>query len=422
MKKNIVAKLLIGTMIFTAMPQMVFADETEIDKTKAEISIKTEAINKSQGELSILDNKLIDLKIKIDDNNKSISEVSSNIADVQKELVVKEEEYAQKQEDFATRLRVVYKAGNISMIQTLMQSQNFSDFLVRLKVVNAVMKEDAELVKALDKVKDELTAKRGELDSKKAVLVALVGSLTATSNETKDSRKQQSELIAKLNEEKSSLYKLLAGQEDKLLDEVRTVLADGSSTEEQLEDAKNLLSAISDKITVDSVARNAEDLENKLGDKITAIQVKLEEEARVEAARLAGASSSNNSVSYSAPSSGSGIGYAALEAAKSYLGVPYVYGGSSYSGMDCSGLTSTAYRQAGISIPRTATAQYYASYKISRSELIPGDLIFWGYGGEITHVTMYAGNGMTIHAPSEGYTVCIVPMLNMQYIGAGRPY
>lgn len=419
MKKNLVAKLLIGAMIFTAMPQMVFADETEIDKTKAEISLKTAEISKSQGELSVLDNKLIDLKIKIDENNKSINEVSSDIADVQKELVVKEEEYAKKQEDFSTRLRVVYKAGNVSMIQTLMQSENFSDFLVRLKVVNAVIKEDAELVKALDKVREELTAKRTELDSKKAVLVALVGSLTATSNETEESRKKQSELIAKLNEEKTSLYKLLAGQEDKLLDEVRTVLADSSSTEEQLEDAKTLLSAISDKISVDSVARNAEDLENKLGDKITAIQVKLEEEARIEAARLAGTSSS---VSYSAPSSGSGIGNAALEAAKSYLGVPYVYGGSSYSGMDCSGLTSTAYRQAGISIPRTATAQYYASYKISRSELIPGDLIFWGYGGEITHVTMYAGNGMTIHAPSEGYTVCIVPMLNMQYIGAGRPY
>lgn len=122
-------------------------------------------------------------------------------------------------------------------------------------------------------------------------------------------------------------------------------------------------------------------------------------------------------------SSNLGTGARALAEAKTYLGVPYVYGGASYSGVDCSGFTMRAYAQAGVSLPRTATAQYRASRRISRSDLQPGDLIFWGFGGEITHVAMYVGNGMQIHAPRPGKSVCIVKMFGgMDYIGAGRPY
>ncbi len=128
-------------------------------------------------------------------------------------------------------------------------------------------------------------------------------------------------------------------------------------------------------------------------------------------------------VKVSKPSTNTSKGERALAEARKYLGVPYVYGGASFRGVDCSGLTLRAYAAAGISLSHSANAQYRASRRISRSDLKPGDLIFWGYRGEITHVGIYAGNGKQIHAPRPGQSVCLVPLsTSMDYIGAGRPY
>lgn len=95
--------------------------------------------------------------------------------------------------------------------------------------------------------------------------------------------------------------------------------------------------------------------------------------------------------------------------AMQFQGVPYVWGGTSPSGFDCSGLVQYVYRQAGYSLPRTAAAQYGAGTPISYSELAPGDLVFFGYGS-ISHVGIYIGGGSMIHAPFEGDVVRVAPV------------
>lgn len=83
-----------------------------------------------------------------------------------------------------------------------------------------------------------------------------------------------------------------------------------------------------------------------------------------------------------------------------FLGTPYVWGGTTPRGFDCSGFTSYVYKNAkGKSIPRTSGAQYASSKKISRSQLQAGDLVFFSVGSSrITHVALYAGNGQLLHA------------------------
>ncbi|MBT0993033.1 C40 family peptidase [Cellulomonas sp. DKR-3] len=89
-----------------------------------------------------------------------------------------------------------------------------------------------------------------------------------------------------------------------------------------------------------------------------------------------------------------------LEIAARYVGVPYVYGGSTPSGFDCSGFTSYVYAQVGISLPRSSSAQHYAGQIISRADAQPGDLI-WSPG----HIAIYAGGNMQIDAPRPGKTI-----------------
>ena len=104
--------------------------------------------------------------------------------------------------------------------------------------------------------------------------------------------------------------------------------------------------------------------------------------------------------------------------AKRYLGVPYVWGGTTPSGFDCSGFTQYVYRKAGISIPRTSRSQYAFVTKISKSSARPGDLIF--YGSPIHHVAIYLGGGLMLDAPHRGTVVQIRPIYYSETPKFGR--
>ncbi|MET9175801.1 C40 family peptidase [Streptomyces misionensis] len=101
--------------------------------------------------------------------------------------------------------------------------------------------------------------------------------------------------------------------------------------------------------------------------------------------------------------SASGRAAAAFSAAQSQIGKPYVYGATGPSSFDCSGLTSWAYAQAGVSIPRTSEAQSGIGTRLTRSQLQVGDLVF--FFNDLHHVGLYAGNGQILHAPRTGTVV-----------------
>lgn len=88
--------------------------------------------------------------------------------------------------------------------------------------------------------------------------------------------------------------------------------------------------------------------------------------------------------------------------ARSLLGIPYVYGGTSTSGFDCSAFTQYVYRKAGVSLPRTSSQQYAAVQHISRSQAQPGDLVFVLTGGRVTHVGIYTGGNRMVDSPRSG--------------------
>ncbi|MGW2919821.1 NlpC/P60 family protein [Streptomyces angustmyceticus] len=101
------------------------------------------------------------------------------------------------------------------------------------------------------------------------------------------------------------------------------------------------------------------------------------------------------------------------------LGKPYVWGATGPSGYDCSGLTQAAWRSGGVSLPRTTYTQISSGPRVARSQLAPGDLVFF-YSG-ISHVGIYVGDGKMIHAPHPGAPVRIAPIDQMPFAAATRP-
>ena len=113
-----------------------------------------------------------------------------------------------------------------------------------------------------------------------------------------------------------------------------------------------------------------------------------------------------------------GQGQAIADFALQFVGYPYVYGGSSPSGFDCSGFTSYVYKQFGYSINRTASTQLDNGYAVSMSELQPGDLVMFKKGStskRATHVGLYIGNNQFVHASTSSVGVIISSMSEAYY-------
>ena len=165
-------------------------------------------------------------------------------------------------------------------------------------------------------------------------------------------------------------------------------------------------------------------LEKQLAKEQAAVQDKLAEAKDQldtlkdeERAELLASRSGDVRVPSNVPASGRAA--IAVRAALAQVGDAYVYGASGPDAYDCSGLTSMAWAQAGVGLPRSSSAQFGAGPHISSSALQPGDLVF--YYSPISHVGMYIGNGLIVHAANPGAGVLVAGLFSMPYSGAVRP-
>ena len=142
--------------------------------------------------------------------------------------------------------------------------------------------------------------------------------------------------------------------------------------------------------------------------------------ARAAAWAAASSSSSGGGGGGSYPSPPIPANGSVVDFARSRLGCPYVWAASGPGSFDCSGLTMWAYEKVGIHLSHSSGAQISEGYRVSRKDLQPGDLVF--FGSPIHHVGMYVGGGMMIESPHSGANVRIASMDRGDYAGACRPH
>jgi len=168
--------------------------------------------------------------------------------------------------------------------------------------------------------------------------------------------------------------------------------------------AKTEKGLAADKAVIDKKAAEAKELLGKL---------EAEERERMLAASRAGVRIPLSDVP------ASGRAKAAVAYALAQVGDAYVYGAAGPNAFDCSGLTMMAWAQAGVGLPHSSSAQRGYGTPVSSSNLRPGDLVF--YYSPVSHVGMYIGNGMIVHAANPGAGVRVDPLYSMPYVGAVRP-
>jgi cell wall-associated NlpC family hydrolase len=305
---------------------------------------------------------------------------------MENELNVNAQKESELLETYKIRIRVMEENGGLTYLAILFGAASFEDLLSRLNSVGEIMEYDNGLIKDLRAAQEAVKSAKAEMETEMA---------------------EQEDVFAAYQEKQADL----AVQQEEAADILESLEADSAEYAAQLASVKALQSSLTDKIS---------NMEAQLAEQE---RIKAEQAAAALAAAQAAAGSGDK---WYGDSAGTASGQEIVDYAMQFLGVKYVYGGTSPSGFDCSGLVYYCYRHFGYSINRTATAQSYNGATVSSSDLQPGDLVFFKKRGSsnIGHVGIYVGNGQFIHAPHTGAVVKISSLASgyykTQYWGARR--
>lgn len=283
----------------------------------------------------------------------------------QRHLVIARSNFKNAQATLANRLLALYKSGDDNVLEVLLGSRSLSELLERVDTISRVSAEDTRVI-------GEIRSYRAEIKRREKKLAI--------------ARVQQEQVLAERAERRRQI-------------------------EGQLAERQRLLASIKDQIA----KIKAQEAER---------QRRLQEQAQqvVDQQQSSGSTISTpvaDGASGSSPPPATHGGVVGI--AMSYLGVPYVWGGASPSGFDCSGFIMYVYAQVGISLPHNAAMQYGYGSPVSRDQLEAGDLVFFDGLG---HAGIYIGGGNFIHAPHTGDVVKISSLSDSwyasTYVGARR--
>ncbi|MGE7928609.1 NlpC/P60 family protein [Lysinibacillus xylanilyticus] len=390
-KSMVLALTLAGGLLFnTVQPTVVHAEETSQQMIDKKAKVDTE-VKKLHEELTKLQ-KEIDEKVKVFNKVQAdIKEVDANIVDTKKRI-------EQRSTILSDRMAAYQAQDNTvgTYLNAVLEARSLADLMDRVVAVKTLMDADQELVDQQEADKANLEKQKTTLDEKQKEL----------QKQFQELQQKESEMEVKKaeNEAKSLALKaqIATKQEEERLEAERKAAEEEAARLRALQATTPVVQATNNNDNNDN-NNNSNDNNSNANNSSKANNVKSPEKVVV----------------------GSGSGTAssgdAISTAKQFLGRSYVWGGSDPStGFDCSGLVQWSYKQAGVSLPRTASQQYLATQRISASEARVGDLVFFSYGSGVAHVGIYLGNNTMIDAQNKGVVIESLDWWNQYLVGFGR--
>lgn len=349
--------------------------QQQLDAANSNISSLTEQKKGITAEIEALDDELVEVMASVSILEDEIEDIKVRISDKEEEIAVKTAEYEEAKateeaqyEAMKKRIKFMYECGDYTYVQLLVEAKGLSDLVNKTEYVEKLYEYDRKMLVKYQEAKQAVADAKAVLEQEQ--------------EELKEEEEELQVSLNELDEEKEAL--------NTLLDQKK---AEEESYETAISKAKQEAAAYKAKIKQQN---------NEIR------KMEAEEAARKAAAEAKNSSSTgkkNNksnvdSDSVISSSGGSATGKQIASYACKYVGNPYVSGGTSLTnGCDCSGFTYAVYQAFGYSLPRTSTSQRSAGVGVNYSEAQPGDIIC--YAG---HVAIYIGNGQIVHAstPSTG--------------------
>lgn len=371
-----------------------------IEEQEISITELIELLKIKEEDAMVLSSKLEEKEVEISDNqkeidnkNEDINKMETVISDVEKELNEKIKIYDDNVSLAAERAVQLQKENpgkNSMIIDTFLQAENVLDMLHRLHTIGILLDAHDKQIANLDEQAEEIKDTKVKLIKDKRAIVKdrqKLHALQLELNEEKSGLDNQASdlvtIIDELNNEKKAIEESYNGNLDELFQ-----LQETQSGVQLYNDMQRMEAMRSEDSTgistssANSLKSTLDDIRSKGVNQNMAIQV--------------------------------------VEEAHKYLGIPYVWGGSNRSGIDCSGLTQSVYASVGIKLPRVSRQQAKLGTDVPLSQAQPGDLLYWNRAGQTYHVAIYIGGGNYIHAPRPGKSVSITSVKHFTPTGARR--
>jgi peptidoglycan hydrolase CwlO-like protein len=353
------------------------ADYSASAETEAALADAQYRYQQAVNQLDYLNNQVFDAEVEYNRITDELNATIQAVADLQVTIEQKQVELADAQDVLADRIAASYRAGNSSTLEILLGATSFDDLVSRVYYASKISDADAAAIQDVKDIKAELEADQAALLEQQAYQEQL--------------QAQQAEQIQVLNSQVASAESYAASLDS----EVQELIAQ----------------------------RDAEIAAAAEAARIAAEEEAARQAAEAEAAAAASATASTGSSGGSTSSSGSSSGSSGGSSYAGAVANAYALIGTSYSTLDCSGLTSSAYNG---SIPHSSSAQYSLvsgnGNLVGADGLSAGDLVFYARNGSIYHVGIYIGGGMIIDSiPSGGVQVRSLYFCD-GFCGGGSPY